>query len=221
MFTFPVKAASSDVFYISNASGSKNDEVTIFIRLNKELAFASADLVLEYDASKLEYVKYEEQVIWKNSAMSIVQNNSNTGKIAIGYVSNPSTAQTPKTPGAMLSITFRIKSDKYEKIEVILNCTLLKNDTGENIPVSSLKSEISVNKNNSSSTTQETTKEIKKVSNDTVNKSGETVKTEKYSKKANVILPKTGESRVIIILAITLIIISIYFYKKYRYLINI
>lgn len=52
--------------------------------------------------------------------MSIVKNNSDTGKIAIGYVSNPNPTDLLKSPGQMLSITFKIKQIMKQIIKTLV-----------------------------------------------------------------------------------------------------
>ena len=206
-------ATDSNIFSVTNATGSTGEEVTIYINLDKEVEFASADLILEYDTSKLEFVKYNELDILKKSAMSIAKNNSNTGKIAIGYVSNPNEASLVKSPGQMLSITFKIKTQVSDTIELNLQCTSLKKDNGENIQVDSVQSEIKVvTKNDNTSSNS--------ISKDTDNTIIGTNENSQQSQK--IVLPKTGDKISIISMILILCAsISFYFYKKYTYLKNI
>ena len=208
-----VKAADSNIFSITNATGSKDEEVTVYISLEQQLEFAAADLVIEYDTLKLAYAKYTELEIFKKSAMNIVKDNADTGKIAIGYVSNPTAADLTKQPGQMLSITFKIKSDSEETIKLNLKCTSLKNDAGESINVADKQSEIIVksqtsnNANNSNNNSSSNNNE-----NNTSVKAKET-------KNVKGPLPYTGTSIGIIGCMIVLFtIIGYYFYKKYSYL---
>ena len=203
-----VKAADDNIFSITDAEGSKDDEVTLYINLDKELEFASADLVLEYDTSKLEYVKYTELDIFKESAMNIVKNNSDTGKIAIGYVSNPNSQDLNKSPGQMLSITFKIKSNISEVVSVNLKCTSLKNDAGESIQVDDAQSKITIATNNSDEQNENQDK------NNTDGKNVEKTK-ENTSKQ---VLPYAGKGVGIVIMLFTILIISYYFYRKNKYL---
>ena len=200
-----VNAANLTVFNMTGATGSKNDEVTIYISLNQELEFASADLVVEYDTSKLEYVKYTELDILNKSAMNIVKNNTDTGKVAIGYVSNPNSSSLTKSPGQMLSITFKIISDKEENTELKLNTASLNKDSGEKIESSDITSKIKiVRKENSSGGNTNETKD-------------DTTSDAKDNGKNT--LPKTGKEikSIFVILAI-FIGLSCYFYNKYFYL---
>lgn len=201
-----VKAADDNIFSITDAEGSKDDEVTLYINLDKELEFASADLVLEYDTSKLEYVKYTELDIFKESAMNIVKNNSDTGKIAIGYVSNPNSQDLNKSPGQMLSITFKIKSNISEVVSVSLKCTSLKNDAGESIQVDDAQSKINIVTKNSN--------EKNNNQNNTDGKNAE--KTKENSSKQK--LPYAGKGVGFVIILFTILIISYYFYRKNKYL---
>ena len=209
-----VNAADAEIFGTTNAQGAKDEEVTIYLSLNKELEFASADLTLKYDTSKLEYVKYTELDILKKGAMHIVKNNSDTGKIAIGYVSNPETATTAKEPGNILGITFKIKSNVAETTKIDIECTSLKKDSGENIDVSNIQSEIKITaKQNANIDHYDSPNEenMNNNSNNSIN-AKEEIKT----------LPKTGKNAINISFGIfILLLISYYFYKKYKYLKNI
>ncbi len=212
-----VKAADSNIFSITNATGSKDEEVTVYISLEQQLEFAAADLVIEYDPLKLEYVKYTELEIFKKSAMNIVKDNADTGKIAIGYVSNPTAADLTKQPGQMLSITFKIKSDSEETIKLNLKCTSLKNDAGESINVADKQSEIIV-KSQTSNNTNNNANNSNNNSSSNNNENNTSVKA-KETKKVKGPLPYTGTSIGIIGCMIVLFtIIGYYFYKKYSYL---
>ena len=204
-----VNAVNSNVFNITDATGSKGEEVTVSISLNQELEFASADLVVEYDTSKLEYVKYTELDILQKSAMSIVKNNADTGKIAIGYVSNPDKNDLTKKPGQMLSITFKIISDKEETTELKLKTTSLNKDSGEKIESTDITSKIKILSKEIGS--NENTNEKKDETKD------DTTSDAKDNGKNT--LPKTGKEikSIFVILAI-FIGLSCYFYKKYFYL---
>ncbi len=228
-----VKATDTSVFSITDAKGSKGEEVTIYINLDKELDFASADLVLEYDTSKLEYVKYTELNVLKESAMHIVKNNSDTGKIAIGYVSNPNTATVKKNPGQILSLTFKIISDESNRIKLDLKCKSLKKDNGESIQVGDLQAVIAVVGQSSNSINNPTNNSINNNnnsyndnSNNSENNSNKNVDVvevkENNPKVSNTALPKTGSGIGIIgLLIVIFTIISMYFYKKFIYLRNI
>ena len=216
-----VKAADSNIFSITNATGAKDEEVTVYISLEQQLEFAAADLVIEYDPLKLEYVKYTELEIFKKSAMNIVKDNADTGKIAIGYVSNPTAADLTKQPGQMLSITFKIKSDSEETIKLNLKCTSLKNDAGESINVADKQSKIIVKSqasNNTNNNANNNTNNSNNNSSSNNNEDNTSVKA-KETKKAKGPLPYTGTSIGIIgCMIIIFAIISYYFYKKYSYL---
>ncbi len=220
-----VNAAETDIFSTTNAQGAKDEEVTIYLNLDKELEFASADFTLKYDTSKLEYVKYTELDIIKKAAMHIVKNNSDTGKIAIGYVSNPDTATSAKSPGQILSITFKIKSNVAETTKVDIDCTSLKKDSGESIEVSKIQSEIKIitqkngNIENYESSNEENTKNNNGSNKATTSNNNNSIKAKEEKINA---LPKTGKSIIsITTLAVILVFISYYFYKKYNYLKNI
>lgn len=205
IFSIDVNAADSNIFSVTEATGSKGEEVTIYINLDKKLEFASADLVLEYDKTKLEFVKYEELEVLKQAAMNIVKDNSDTGKIAIGYVSNPESNDLTKNPGKMLSITFKILTSKEENANLKLSVVSLKKDNGENIEASNINSKIKI-----------VTKENKNQNVDNNNVDNTTVN---YYNKEITKLPNTGSKMIYIISFIGIcLIFSIYSYKKYIYL---
>ena len=205
-----VNAANLNVFGMTDAIGSKDEEVTIYISLNQELEFASADLVVEYDTSKLEYVKYTELDIFEKSAMNIVKNNTDTGKVAIGYVSNPDSSSLTKSPGQMLSITFKIISDKEETTELKLKTASLNKDSGEKIESSDITSKIKITRKENSSKENSSEENTKEKKDDTTSDAKDNGKNT---------LPKTGKGikSISVILAI-FIGFSCYFYKKYFYL---
>lgn len=205
IFSIDVNAADSNIFSVTEATGSMGEEVTIYINLDKKIEFASADLVLEYDKTKLEFVKYEELEVLKQAAMNIVKDNSDTGKIAIGYVSNPESNDLTKNPGKMLSITFKILTSKEENANLKLSVVSLKKDNGENIEASNINSKIKI-----------VTKENKNQNVDNTNVDNTTVN---YYNKEITKLPNTGSKMIYIISFIGIcLIFSIYSYKKYIYL---
>ena len=202
IFSIDVNAADSNIFSVTEATGSKGEEVTIFINLDKKLDFASADLVLEYDKAKLEFVKYEELDVLKQSAMNIVKDNPDTGKIAIGYVSNPESNDLTKNPGKMLSITFKILTSSEGNANLKLSVVSLKKDNGENIEASNTNSKIKI-------VTNENKNQVQDVDNTTVD----------YYNKEKTKLPNAGNKMIYIISFIGIcLIFSIYSYKKYIYL---
>ena len=133
--------ASDNIFSMTEASGAKGAEVTIDLKLDRSEEFASANFILEYDASKLKYVKNTQQDIFKKAGLSLISNDSN-GKVLIGYVSNPSSATSSKSAGKMLSITFKILTSKDEAIPLTLKVASLNKDDGSGIEVSDIKSRI-------------------------------------------------------------------------------
>ena len=205
IFITNVNAADTNIFSVTNAQGAQGEEVTIILSLNKEIEFASADITLKYDTSKLEYVKYTELDIFKKIR-----------KIAIGYVSNPDSASLVKKPGQMLSITFKIKSNVEETTKIDIECKSLKKDSGESIDASDIQSIIKIvtKKNNTNDDNDEQPKGNENNNNN--NNNNKPVKAQEEKSKA---LPYTGKNIVSIGLIICILtIISYYFYKKYRYL---
>lgn len=206
-----VHAATTNPFSVTNAKGKKGDEVTVVISLDKELEFAAADLSLEYDPTKLEYVKYTELELFEASAMNIAKNNSDNGKIAIGYVSNPDTATTKKKPGKMVSITFKIKSGSNETTNLVLKCPTLKTDSGEDIPVSDAHAVITI-ENGSGGSSNNNGGNNNGYGGSTNNNSG----TGGKSNQSNSPLPYTGTNvKNVIFLLFIVIGLNVVLYKKY------
>lgn len=129
------KAASGEKvsFSVSNATGKIGDEVSIDIKLNDRATFVSTNLVLNYDNEVLEYISHTEGEILKNGAMNIVKNNSEQGKVALGYVASPSEGDEIIYPGKILTIVFKLKSNLEKETDLKLECTSLKNKEGSNI----------------------------------------------------------------------------------------
>ena len=213
------KAVDTNIFSITDATGSKDEEVTVYINLEKELAFASADLTVEYDTSKLEYVKYTGLELFGKSAMNIVKNNPDNGKIAIGYVSDPSTANQSKKPEQVLSLTFKIISNNGGTTKINLKCTSLKTDAGDSIDVSDKQGTITIvasNNNNSNNNGSNNSNS----SNNNTNNNGSQSRTNSTNTSNNTtktVLPNTGQKyQFITIFTISILIICYYCYKKYK-----
>ena len=225
-----VNAADNNIFSLTDASGYKDDEVTIILKLDKELEFASADISLKYDSSKLEYVKYTGLDILNKAAMNLVKDNPDTGIVAIGYVSNPDSASLNKTPGQVLSVTFKIKSSEAETLDVLMSCRTLKNDAGDSIEVADAHSKITVlTKSSEGGNNPGTSNEINGNVNENIGgntnnivKNESTVIINPSKGEATSPLPQTGNNDAFIIIPIiVLVIINYYFYKKDNDLKNI
>ena len=212
-----VHGATTNPFSVTNAKGKKGDEVTVVISLDKELEFAAADLTLEYDPTKLEYVKYTELELFEASAMNIAKNNSDNGKIAIGYVSNPDTATEKKNPGKMVSITFKIKSGSNETTNLVLKCLTLKTDSGEDIPVSDAHAVITIeNGSGGSSNNNNNNGSNNGSGGSTNNNNNNNSGTGGKSNQSNSPLPYTGTNvKNIIFLLFIVIGLNVFLYKKY------
>lgn len=140
-------------FSVSNVSGKYQDEVTVDINLDTKSDFVSAGLVLEYDTSKLKYTGYQEKNVFKTSAMNIVKDNKETGRIAIGYVADPTNQSQLKNEGNMVSLNFKIISNKPEEIDLKLSCTSLKDDPGNNLKYSIKQGKINIISSTNATTT--------------------------------------------------------------------
>ena len=132
---YNICAASNEKvsFSVSNGVGKVGEEVSIEVKLNNDSNFSSANLVLNYNPEHLEYVSHAEGEVLKTGAMCIVKNNSETGKIAIGYIGDPSNTDITIKAGQILKVVFKIKSNIEETTELKLECTSLKNDAGNDI----------------------------------------------------------------------------------------
>lgn len=203
-------AAGANAFTMTNGRGSYGQEVAITIKLNQQMEFANCDLTLEYDNSKIEYVRYNNLDIFKKSAMHIVENNSNNGKIAIGYVASPESTNQVINPGDMLSLTFKIKSNVSETTRLSLKCTSLKKDSGENTQVEDTYATITIVKGDLPSTGgsgQSSSTRTRTEQPTTINGINGNTQEE---------IPKTGTNENIIAISIVvLIMFNIFLLKKY------
>lgn len=118
---------------VSSAIGNVGDEITININLNNAAKFASTNLILNYNSKDLEYISYTEGEVLKTGAMNIVKNDSEKGKIAIGYVADPSSDDITIQSGNVLKIVFKLKSNLKQDTELKLECTSLKDKDGTDI----------------------------------------------------------------------------------------
>ena len=118
---------------VSSAIGNVGDEIDININLNNTAKFAATNLILNYNSKDLEYVSYTKGEVLESGAMSIVKNDSEKGKIAIGYVADPSSNDITIQSGNVLKIVFKLKSNLKQDTELKLECTSLKDKDGTDI----------------------------------------------------------------------------------------
>lgn len=205
------KAADEVAFSVSSASGKSGDEVTININLDTASNFASANFVLEYDTTKLTYVSYTEGEVLETAAMCIVNNNSDTGKIAIGYIADPTATDQTKEPGNMLKIVFRIESTTTETTDLNLVCAELKDDPGTDIANTINQGKIEISGTSNSSENEQI------AGTNTVNTNTSTNTSATDNTKADKVLPNSGLTNKIFIIGIIVISCAIVSYKKYQY----
>ena len=211
------KAVDEVAFSVSSTSGKSGDEVTININLDTASNFASANFVLEYDTTKLTYVSYTEGEVLETAAMCIVNNNPDTGKIAIGYIADPTATDQTKEPGNMLKIVFRIESTTTETTDLNLVCSELKDDPGTDIPntINQGKIEISGTSNSSENEQIAGTNTINTNTSTSTNTSANTSGTD--NTKTDKVLPNTGLSNKVFIIGVIIISCAIVSYRKYQY----
>lgn len=208
------KAADTVAFSVSSASGKSGDEVTININLDTVSNFASANFVLEYDTTKLTYVSYTKGEVLETAAMCIVNNNPDTGKVAIGYIADPTATDQTKAPGNMLKIVFKIESTTTETTNLNLVCSELKDDPGTDIPNTINQGKIEITGNSNSSENEQ----IAGTNTINTNTNANASTSEKDNTEADKVLPNTGLSNKVIIIGIIVISFAIVSYKKYKYL---
>ena len=193
------EAASENAkFSVSSSTGKIGEQVSVDVNLNNSSNFTSANLVLNYDATNLEFISYESGEVLETGAMSIVKDNSEVGKIAMGYVANPEKANEIIQPGNIVKIVFKIKGTKVEENSLELECTSLKDDSGEEVTRIINNGKIKVV--NSNNTTNE-------------NQSNNTNKNETT-------LPNAGinEKYTVVLIYLVIISMSIILYKKYKFI---
>lgn len=115
---------------VSSATGNAGNEVSIDINLDNVANLASANLVLNYDIEFLECVSYTKGDVLNAGGMSIVKNNSDTGKIAIGYIGNPTNEDIIVQKGNILKVIFKLKSNFKNESNLTLESISLKNGEG-------------------------------------------------------------------------------------------
>lgn len=186
-------------FSVSSATGNIGDEVTIEINLNNSSNFVSSNLVLNYNTKHLEYISYSNGEVLEKGAMSIVKNNSETGKISIGYISEASEEPSIIQAGNILKIVFKITSDFENETQLELDVASLKTREGKDITSTITNGKIEEkenkdNKNQDDSSNEITNKPVKP-----------TAPTE---------IPKAGVSEKIIFIIILTILASVIIYYK-------
>lgn len=196
------RATDSVIFSVISNRGKSGDEVIIDINLDTVANFASANFVLEYDTTKLEYVTYYKGEILETATMCVVKNNSDTGKVAIGYVANPTDPNQTKQPGNILKVVFKIISDDTEITNLNLSCTELKDDPGTDIVNTINQGKIEIIKNGN-------LQEKDKITN-------KTDSNEDNSLSDITIFPKAGFTNKVWVIEIILIFFLIVSYRKYK-----
>lgn len=121
-------------FEVDDIVVSSGEEVTINIKMLKDLEFVAANFELSYDSTQMEYIKYEKGTVLENGAMSIVNNDKDNQKVLIAYVGNPQDETQIVEKGDLLSITFKL-NDSIHDIEITpqFKCTTLKQKDGEDV----------------------------------------------------------------------------------------
>ena len=121
-------------FKVENVSTEKGQEFEIEIDLSNTQDFVAANFEYDYDASKLEYIGYEVGDSLKNGAMTMVNNDKESSKVLIGYVSNPEETDKTIKAGKLVTLKFKsIDNSKNQKIENTFDCTTLKKEDGTDI----------------------------------------------------------------------------------------
>ena len=256
-------AADNVNFSLSNAEGKYGDEVTVYLSLNNNSDFVSGDWTIQYDNKKLQYVNYNELEILKTGEMNAVKNNPDNGKIAIGYVADPTSDNWNKAPGKVLSVTFKIITSEPGTTNLTLTNSSLKKDSGERISSTTTNGTVKIgetsnngnngnnnngnngsnngnnnngnngsnngnnnNGNNGSNNGNNNngnngSNNGNKGSSNGTNNSGSDTKKDIVAKDGNNsylpnVYPKTGSFKIHIAIFAVLIIISVYFYKRYK-----
>ena len=186
---------------VSSAIGNIGDEITININLNNTAKFASTNLILNYNSKDLEYVSYTKGKVLESGAMNIVKNNSEKGKIAIGYVADPSSNDTTIQSGSVLKIVFKLKSNLKQDTELKLECTSLKDKDGTDIASSITNGKIE------RATSKNDNIEKEKTDNKDKSEKGPEVITK---------LPDAGleEKKILAIIFVVIISICVFLYKQ-------
>ena len=217
---------------VSSATAKVGDEVSIDINLNNNSNFVSANLILNYDTEELEYVSYTEGKVLKEGAMKIVKNNSETGKVAIGYVGNPTGDETTVESGNILKIVFKVKTNFEKETNLKLECTSLKDKDGADIASvitngkiekAASKDENSTENKNEEVTDNEKDNNDNKVTNDDKNNNNNKTPNNSNNNvtnnsQAQTNIPHAGISEKIMLIMTCLILLSIFLYKKSEYI---
>lgn len=129
------KTDNDVIFEVTDIIAASGEEVTINIKMLKDLDFVAANFELLYDSSVMEYIKHEKGCVLENGAMAIVNHNKDTQKVLIAYIGNPQDEMQTVEKGDLLSITFKLK-DSIRDIDIIpqFKCTTLKQKDGEDVP---------------------------------------------------------------------------------------
>ena len=99
-----------------DASGAVGDTVEVIFELGKDTPVAASDIVVEYDASTLEYV--ETKQIYKLQSGYIMGNSPELGKAKIALV----TLEPPIDGGDLFSVKFKILKDCEKGSEIKASC---------------------------------------------------------------------------------------------------
>lgn len=121
-------------FKVSDITCKPGEEITVNIDMLDDSNFVAGNFELTYDKETMECIQYEKGEILENGAMSIVNNDTDNGKVLIGYVAEPDSENTIQKAGNLVSITFKI-NEEIEDLTVNpeFSCSTLKSEDGTDI----------------------------------------------------------------------------------------
>lgn len=122
-------------FKVSDVTCKPGEEITIHIEMLEDSNFVAGNFELTYDKEKMECINYEKGEILENGAMSIINNDTDNGKVLIGYVAEPNEENTIQKAGNLASIIFKINEEINDTtVNPEFSCSTLKAEDGTDIP---------------------------------------------------------------------------------------
>lgn len=120
-------------FKVDSVNGKENGQIEVSIELLNDSNFVAANFEFEYDGTSIAYEGYVLQNSVESAAMKLVNNDKENSKILMGFVADPTKKDKTFKAGKMITLNFKIKSKKEEKINPKLLCTTLKDENGGDI----------------------------------------------------------------------------------------
>lgn len=120
-----VSSAAGDNIAINSISGNRGDNVALTVSTDTSLGFVAAQIIVKYDADKLEYISSKAGEML---SMGMAMTSNRNGEVNLIYAGNAIT-----NAGDLMEVTFKIKDNASGSVPLKLEVAELKKEGGGNI----------------------------------------------------------------------------------------